>query len=216
MYSACDNLESVSVPPGLRERKKSQTREAIAAAAASLFAERGFDAVTVDEVARAANVSRQTIFNYFRSKEEMLFDRTAEVEAALLGALRDREPGTPVLDVFRVHTRSFWERLAATGALRHDFWWIVEASPTLRDYAEATFGRQAHSVALALATETGVSQDDPGCHALARVLCGVNVAVLTCGLHRIACGQNAGAVAEEMVVEAERAYRLLERGLGDR
>jgi AcrR family transcriptional regulator len=206
----------VSDPAGLRERKKRQTREAIAGAAAVLFAERGFDAVTVEEVARAADVSRQTIFNYFRSKEEMLFDRDAQVEAALLAALRDREPGTSLVDVFRAHTCAFWERLETDGALHHDFWWIVESSPALRDYAESVFGRHARSVALMLASEQRVPEDDPGCHALARMLCGVNVAVLTCGLSRIARGQNVGEVAGEMVVEAGRAYGLLERGLDDR
>src|SRR5581483_4208499 len=60
---------------GLRETKKRRTRETIAQAAADLFHERGFAAVTVDDVARAADVSRQTVFNYFPSKEQMLFDR---------------------------------------------------------------------------------------------------------------------------------------------
>jgi AcrR family transcriptional regulator len=216
MYPVFDKLETVSASTSLRERKKRQTRQAIADAAAALFAERGFDAVTVDEIAQAANVSRQTVFNYFGSKEEMLFDRDAAVEAALLTALRDREPGTTVLDVFRAHTRSFWERLETAGPLQRDFWWIVESSPTLRDYAEAVFARHARSVALLLAAEAGAPEDDPGCHVLARMMCAVNAGVLTCGLHRIAQGQNVRAVAPEMMAEAERAYRLLEQGLGDR
>ena len=201
---------------GLRERKKRQTRQAIAEAAAALFAERGFESVTVDEVARAADVSRQTVFNYFPSKEEMLFDRDAEIEAALLGAVRGRAPGMSVLEVFRAHTQAFWQRIEALGMLRHEFWAIVDSSPVLRDYAEATFARHARSVALVLAAERGVADDDPGCHALARVLCGVNAAMLTCGLHRIARGDDARVVAREMVLEAERAYGLLERGLNDR
>jgi AcrR family transcriptional regulator len=60
---------------GLREAKKRRTRETIAQAAADLFHERGFAAVTIDDVASAANVSRQTVFNYFPTKEQMLFDR---------------------------------------------------------------------------------------------------------------------------------------------
>ena len=202
----------MSVPAGLRERKKRQTRESIVRAAAELFAERGFDAVTVDEVARAANVSRQTVFNYFRSKEEMLFDRDAAVEATLIGALRKRAPGTPVVDVFRAHTEAFWRRLEATGMPAHEFWAIVESSPALRDYSEAVFARHARSVALVLAAERGEPEDDPGCHALARMLCGVNAATLTCGLHRIARGDDAAAVAREMVIEAQRAYGLIGGG----
>lgn len=202
----------MSISVGLRERKKRQTRESIAAAAAKLFAERGFDGVTVDEVAQAANVSRQTIFNYFGSKEEMLFDRDREAEAALVGALRDRAPGTPVVDVFRAHTEAFWRRLEAVGAPREPFWAIVESSPALRDYAEAMFARHARAVARVLADERGAPEDDAGSHALARALCGVNVAVLTCGLHRIAAGTAVPAVAREMVAEAERAYGLIDPG----
>jgi AcrR family transcriptional regulator len=204
----------VSVPAGLRERKKRETRESIAAAAAVLFAERGFDAVTVEEVARAANVSRQTVFNYFRSKEEMLFDRDREVEAALVGALRERGPGTSVVDVFRAHTEAFWQRLEATGIAPNEFWAIVESSPALRDYSEAVFGRHARSVAEVLAVEQGALEDDPGCHALARMLCGVNAAVLTCGLSRIAAGEQAAVVAREMVAAARAAYGLIEPGTG--
>src|ERR1700761_5016498 len=124
----------MSVPAGLRERKKRETRESIAGAAAALFAERGFDAVTVEEVARAANVSRQTVFNYFHSKEEMLFDRDREVEAALGRALRERGPVTSAVDVFRAHTEAFWRRLETTGMAPNEFWAIVESSPALRDY----------------------------------------------------------------------------------
>ena len=198
---------------GLRARKKRQTREAIADAAAELFARRGFEAVTVDEVASLADVSRQTVFNYFRSKEEMLFDRDAEVEAALIGALVDRPPGTTVVDVFRAHTREFWDRQRAIGMPPHGFWAIVESSPALRDYSEATFARHGRSVARVLAAERGAPTDDAGCHALARMLCGVNVAALTCGLHLLARGDDAAAVAREMVAEADRAYALIERGL---
>src|SRR5690349_3592412 len=82
---------------GLRESKKRRTREAIAQAAADLFHERGFGAVTVDDVARAADVSRQTVFNYFPTKEQMLFDREDEVSAALLALVRGRRDGASLL-----------------------------------------------------------------------------------------------------------------------
>ena len=88
----------------------------------------------------------------------------------------------------------------------HEFWAIVESSPALRDYSEAVFARHARSVARVLAAERGEPEDDPGCHALARMLCGVNAALLTCGLHRIARGDEAATVAREMVIEAQRAY----------
>src|SRR5919198_2957348 len=85
---------------GLRERKKQQTRSAIAAAAMELFGERGFDAVSVAEVARAADVSVATVFNYFPTKEDLVYDRMEAFEEALLAAIRERAAGESVLAAF--------------------------------------------------------------------------------------------------------------------
>jgi AcrR family transcriptional regulator len=203
---------------GLREDKKRRTRETIAQVAADLFAERGFESVTVGDVARAADVSRQTVFNYFPSKEQMLFDRDAEVEAALVAAVRDRAPGTSLLAAFRTHTQGFWARLQSVldeGPLPHGFWEIVQRSPALRDYAEAMFARHAQAVARQLAQERGVADDDPVTHAIARALCGVNAAVLVSGLDRLVGGEAARRVTADMIAQASRAYDLLEHGLGD-
>src|SRR4051794_14275781 len=87
--------------PGLRERKKEQTRRLIAETARRLFAERGFDAVTVGEVARAADVSEKTVFNYFATKEDLFYSGMEAFEDRLLGAVRDRAPGETVLAAFR-------------------------------------------------------------------------------------------------------------------
>jgi AcrR family transcriptional regulator len=201
---------------GLRERKKREMRATIAQAAADLFAERGFEAVTVDDVARVAGVSRQTVFNYFPTKEQMLFDRDAEAQAALVAAVRDRPPDASLVDVFRAHTLQFWERLEAVlhhGPLPHGFWDIVRRTPSLRDYAEAMFARHARSVGFQLAAERGLPEDDPVAHAQARVLCSVNVAILTYGLQRLTSGDDPGSVIADALAAAARAYDLLERGL---
>ncbi len=83
-------------PPGLRERKKAATRRAISDVATRLFMERGFDAVTMAEVADAAGVSVKTIFNYFGSKEDLYLDRDAELRAHLLQAVTGRGPGVTI------------------------------------------------------------------------------------------------------------------------
>ena len=93
---------------GLRERKKRETREAIAAAAMALFLEHGFDAVTVADVARAADVSEKTVFNYFATKEDLVFfrgggpprgagggDPHARARRAAVARLRGRDAGVP-------------------------------------------------------------------------------------------------------------------------
>jgi AcrR family transcriptional regulator len=202
---------------GLRERKKRRTREAIAQAAADLFRERGFAAVTVDDVARAADVSRQTVFNYFPTKEQMLFDREEEIGAALLALVRDRPDGAALVAAFRRHTREFWERFGRVldgGGETHGFWEIVQASPALRDYAESSSGGQARRVGEELAREWNRRADDPICHALARALCGVNIAVLTCGLGRLTAGEDHTTVVTEMIAQADQAYDLVADGLG--
>src|SRR3954454_1504089 len=85
---------------GLRERKKERTRQLISDAARRLFAERGFEAVTVAEVATAAEVSEATVFNYFATKEDLLYSRLEEFEEELLGAIRDRPPGESIVAAF--------------------------------------------------------------------------------------------------------------------
>jgi len=88
--------EDVPITQGLRERKKAQTRRAISDVATRLFMERGFEAVTVAEVAEAAGVSIKTVFNYFGSKEELFLDREAEVRTAIVSAVAGRPEGQSV------------------------------------------------------------------------------------------------------------------------
>ena len=99
---------------GLRERKKRETRDAIAAAAMQLFLERGFDAVTVADVARAADVSEKTVFNHFPTKEDLVF---ANARGAALRRARRRSalrpPGTPLVRVFEAETMAFLDRIEA-------------------------------------------------------------------------------------------------------
>jgi AcrR family transcriptional regulator len=91
-----------SVPrPGLRERKKQQTRETIERVALKLFAEHGFDQTTVADIAEMADVSPRTIFSYFDSKEDILFCDESSSFERLKGMLEQRPPGTTTADVLR-------------------------------------------------------------------------------------------------------------------
>src|SRR5438128_3317105 len=98
---------------GLRERKKEQTRQAIAETARRLFAERGFDGVTVAEVARAADVSEGTVFNYFPTKEDLFYSGMESFEAALVEAVRDRPAGESAPAAFRRFLLESCGRLAS-------------------------------------------------------------------------------------------------------
>jgi AcrR family transcriptional regulator len=93
--------EPIVARPGLRERKKQQTREKIARVALELFAERGYEQTTLAEIADAADVSTRTIFAYFHSKEDILFcDQPAFFEQ-LKQMLEDRPPGVTTIDALR-------------------------------------------------------------------------------------------------------------------
>ncbi len=75
--------DSSASTPGLRERKKQRTHESIARVALELFAQRGYDETTLDDIAEAADISKRTIFSYYQSKEDILFHD----EPALLSAI---------------------------------------------------------------------------------------------------------------------------------
>jgi AcrR family transcriptional regulator len=87
---------------GLRERKKAAARQAMSDAATRLFEQRGFERVTLSEIAAAADVSVKTIFNYFGSKEDLFFDAEPQALENLLAALRDRLDESPTRAVRRL------------------------------------------------------------------------------------------------------------------
>ena len=100
---------------GLRERKKRAAREAIAATARRLFAERGFDAVTVAEIAAASDVSEKTVFNHFATKEDLAFAGREQGITQFVTAIADRPPASSVLDVFRATTHTVLDVFVAGG-----------------------------------------------------------------------------------------------------
>src|SRR5436305_13470184 len=141
-------------PVGLREAKKLHTRQAIANEAMRLFVTRGFDAVTVAEVAEAAGVSEKTVFNYFPAKEDLVFPEGGARWEVLLESIRERPPGTSLVTPFRHATHELLDHVAsgdveqivarprlamASPALRGRLfvWWEQEAALLAPVIAEA-------------------------------------------------------------------------------
>jgi AcrR family transcriptional regulator len=155
-------------PVGRRERKKAATRRAIADAALRLFLERGYDAVSVREIADAADVSTTTLFKHFPAKEALVFDEDSDQEARLIAAVRERPEGRSIPAALREHALT--ARLAAAdgGTGFSAFAALVAGTPALRDYAQNMWLRHTAALARAIAEESGLAADDPLCAALAR------------------------------------------------
>lgn len=117
---------------GRRERKKQQTRQAISDVATALFLERGFDAVTVAEVARAADVAVQTVFNHFPAKEDLFFDQDGWW-AGPAQAIRDADHGADPVDVLEAYYQDQLRERLESGHLAtwKQFVQTIEDSPAL-------------------------------------------------------------------------------------
>jgi AcrR family transcriptional regulator len=181
---------------GRRERKKAATRRALADSALRFFLERGFDEVGVREIADAADVSTATLFKYFPTKESLLFDEDADQEAALVAAVRDREPGQSVPAALRSYTlRARVARYADPQAA--EMMALVRATPALGEYAHRMWTRHEAALTRAIADETGLDADDPSCAALAHL-----------ALEAPASGHG----SPQWIQAVERAFDILELG----
>jgi AcrR family transcriptional regulator len=206
----------VSAAPGLREFKKAQTRQTIADTALRLFTERGFDQVTVAEVAREAVVSEATLFNYFPTKEDLLFSRMGAYEARLVDAVRDRDSGTSAVAALTEfllrpqHDRlsSLDSKSLATMAR------MITASPALLARERLVFAEHTAELAAVLAEETRADAEDLAPWVVANALMGVHRAILDSVRRRALDGQPNPSLARDVRFQAGRALALLAQGLG--
>jgi AcrR family transcriptional regulator len=206
---------------GLRERKKAQTRQLIAETAWRLFADRGFERVTVAEVARLADVAPATVFNYFPTKEDLFYSRLEAFGARLLEAVAAREPGEPVLAAFRRHLLESGGLLAGVEAgdaqalqrLR-TVNQVIAASPALQARERQTIAGTADALAGLLVAEGGDDADQVGAQAAANALLGVQRALIDFTRRRVLAGDDPARLAAEVHQRAEAAFALLEHGLG--
>jgi AcrR family transcriptional regulator len=209
-----DPVQGVDMPEksGLRERKKSETRQLLAEVAMRLFAEQGFDEVKVADIAAAANVSEKTVFNYFPTKEDLVLEGRAKLDAELVRAVAERAPGEAVLSAVRRHTLAVAERMNATPPERRAaFRAIVQNSPAV--YARlrqmsADYERQLEEM---LAQETGTSNDDPIPRIVAHAL-GI-LAHLAFGMTAWPDGRQQSHA--ESIANIEATFDLFARGLKD-
>ncbi len=142
----------------LRERKRRQTRGVIAHAAMRLFAERGFDQVSVADIATAADVAEKTVYNYFPVKAEMFFDEADDILAELLAAVQYRAAGQSALDAVATFLagRGEWAAGRRPEQPTTRFRQLIAESPALQAQQRLMFARYETALASMLAKETGV------------------------------------------------------------
>jgi AcrR family transcriptional regulator len=207
----------VAIQTGLRERKKQQTKQAIFDAARRLFAERGFDEVTVAEIASAADVSEVTVFNYFPSKEDLFYGGMQFFEEQLLEAVRTRPRGESAIRALRrrllessdgLRTK---ERIAAIVKAAE----MVSASPSLVAREREIVERYTRRLAELLAAETKTGSGDVEAMAAAAALIGAHRVIVEDVRRRVLAGRRGAALVEDARSQIRRAFGRLERGLGD-
>lgn len=203
---------------GLRERKKRETRERIADIAMGLFMARGFDSVTVAEVARAADVSVNTVFNYFSTKEDLFADRQEMAVGLPVQVVREREPGGSVVRAFRrdyldaVDTRH-WRHGLNLGS--DVFARIVGASPALVARMRQVHEEREEALARMLADELDASPDDLTPRLVAAHILNTTRLLTDHAVTRMLAGEGWETIGPDLRAQAEKAFDLLESGLGD-
>jgi AcrR family transcriptional regulator len=164
----------LTMSPDRRTRKRLATRQRISDSATRLFVERGFDEVTVEEIAEAADVARMTVFNHFSRKEDMFFDLDEEGREDLLAALQKRDAGTSPIEALRLFAhRAVAEqrpyiRFFEAGSER--FMETIRASEALKARARAIRDELTDMLTVALAKATDQHQPDPAANLAASLL----------------------------------------------
>jgi AcrR family transcriptional regulator len=203
---------------GLRERKKQRTRQHIADTARRLFAERGFEHVTVAEIARAAEVSEQTVFNYFPTKEDLVYWRLETFEEDLLATIREREAGESVLEAFGrfiLRQRGLLDERDPEARKRlTELTRMITESPALLARERQIFERYTDSLAALIAEETANAPHDIEPWVVANALIGVHRALIDHTRRRIVAGIPSARIRREARSQGERALATLGSGLG--
>jgi AcrR family transcriptional regulator len=205
---------------GLRERKKQRTRQLLSETARRLFSERGFEQVSVAQIAREADVSEQTVFNYFPSKEDLVYSGLETFEDQLLSAILERPRGQTVIAAFGEFILEPRGLLAANDdtAARQliAVTRMIAASPALRVREQQILGRYTDTLAQLIADETGARAGDLRPYVVANALIGVHRALITYVREQLEAGTtDRRRLARQVRQRGQNALALLADGLGN-
>jgi AcrR family transcriptional regulator len=194
------------VTSGLRERKKIATRLALHEAALRLVADRGLDAVSIDDIADRADVSPRTFFNYFSSKDDAVLgldpDASAHQAAAFLARPADESP----VEALRAVARDQATEMGADSELWPLRLTVIDSTPALLARLAAAFGEGERVLAEAIAERSGTRA---GVDAFPRLLAGVAGVAMRTALHRWLASDFSAALPDLL----DEAWDLLTAGL---
>ncbi|MFC4536675.1 TetR/AcrR family transcriptional regulator [Sphaerisporangium dianthi] len=208
----------MDIDPGLRERKKRQTRQLISDVASGLFLQRGFDNVTVAEVAQAADVSAKTVFNYFPRKEDLFLDRGPEATELVTRAVRERAEGERPLAALRgLIFRLLRENHPLSGIRdgQHHFWQVILDSPALRARGREALEELETLIATLLAEATGARPGDIEPRLAAGLFLTAYRTVYAASARRLMAGERAADVLPDHLALLDHAFDAVNRACPD-
>ncbi|GAA0219370.1 TetR family transcriptional regulator [Saccharothrix mutabilis subsp. mutabilis] len=201
---------------GLRARKKQQTRENISNQATRLFLERGFDKVTIADVAEAADVAKMTVTNYFPRKEDLALDLGAVFVDMLARTVRERAPGESALTALhRAYADAVARQDPVIGFSGPEFARMIADSPALVSRLREFHDDRETALAEALAEQTASHPDDLRPRVAAALLGGVHRLLFDETLRRTVAGEPNDRIAAALAEHVDTAFGMLEPTLGD-
>ena len=207
----------MSQAAGGRENKKRRTRQLIEESAVALFAERGYDNVTMAEVARRADVSSATVFNHFATKDALIFSGLERFECELLDVIRARPVTESLPQAFRSFVLAMNGSLtsSAPDAMRRlrTIAEIIESSVALRGREQQIYGRYTDLLATLIADETVADRDDPQPWVIANALMGVHRALVRQVRNALLADTPPAQIVRQVRRQASVAFAQLDRGL---
>ncbi|WP_149828741.1 TetR/AcrR family transcriptional regulator [Streptomyces tailanensis] len=197
---------------GLRERKKRETRQRISDIATALFVEHGFVTVTIADVADAADVSVNTVYNYFPAKEDLFLDRGKDVVHRLARWVRGRDAGesaaAAVLRELREEVETVSPRVGLTKDCQH-FLRVIHEAPGLRSRLWSVQQEVQENLETALREETGAPADDPMPTLIAGQINWLHQTVMGVIGREMVAGRDPGEVSGEILLLLDEMEGLL-------